>query len=157
MAKRPFTEYFTGTVIRLFNFFAKNGFPLATRIFFHRLRGVKIGQNCFIGSNVYLDNKNPRLIKIGNGVGIATGVIILVHRRDIHKYSINKRYNDYPFLFKPVIIEDNCQIGVNAIILPGVNIGKGSIIAAGSTVTRDIPMGSLAAGTPAKIIKNLIN
>ncbi len=53
----------------------------------------------------------------------------------------------------PVIVEDDVLIGANAVILEGVRIGKGSVVAAGSVVVEDIPENSVAAGTPAKVIK----
>ena len=54
---------------------------------------------------------------------------------------------------KPVIIEDNVWIAARSIILPGVEIGKGSVIGAGSVVTRSIPPFSVVVGNPAKLIK----
>lgn len=54
----------------------------------------------------------------------------------------------------PVVIEDNVVIGANAVILEGVRVGKGSVIAAGSVVTQNIAPGVVAAGTPAKVIKD---
>ena len=56
---------------------------------------------------------------------------------------------------KPVKIGNDCWIGGNAIILPGIKIGDGSIIGAGSVVTRDIPEHVMAAGNPAKVLKKL--
>ena len=53
----------------------------------------------------------------------------------------------------PVIIEDDVLIGANSVILEGVRVGKGSVVAAGSVVTKDIPPGVVVAGSPAKIIK----
>ena len=54
------------------------------------------------------------------------------------------------------MIGDNCWIGENVIVLPGVHIGDGSIIGAGAVVTHDIPNYSLAVGNPAKVIKKLV-
>lgn len=53
----------------------------------------------------------------------------------------------------PVIVEDDVLIGANAVVLEGVRIGKGSVVAAGAVVTEDVPAGVVVAGTPAKIIK----
>ena len=55
----------------------------------------------------------------------------------------------------PITIEDGCWIGGGVIILPGITIGYGSVIGAGSVVTKDIPDDSIAVGNPAKVIKNL--
>ncbi|MFS0782476.1 2,3,4,5-tetrahydropyridine-2,6-dicarboxylate N-acetyltransferase [Bacillus sp. 1P06AnD] len=56
---------------------------------------------------------------------------------------------------KPVVIEDDVLVGANAVVLEGVTIGKGSVIAAGAVVTKDIPPYSVAAGIPAKVIKQI--
>lgn len=54
---------------------------------------------------------------------------------------------------EPVVIEDHVLIGANAVILEGVRVGKGAIVAAGAIVTQDVPAGAVVAGTPAKVIK----
>ncbi|MCC5910897.1 MAG: 2,3,4,5-tetrahydropyridine-2,6-dicarboxylate N-acetyltransferase [Clostridiaceae bacterium] len=55
----------------------------------------------------------------------------------------------------PVIIEDEVVIGANAVVLEGVKVGKGSVVAAGAVVTKDVPENVVVAGTPAKIIKEI--
>ncbi|MGI6074778.1 MAG: 2,3,4,5-tetrahydropyridine-2,6-dicarboxylate N-acetyltransferase [Pyramidobacter sp.] len=60
-----------------------------------------------------------------------------------------------PASAKPVVVEDNALIGANAVILEGVRIGAGAVVAAGAVVTEDIPAGTVAAGTPARIVKNV--
>jgi len=89
-------------------------------------------------------------IKIGNNVAISKGVII----RDSDNHEIGEDGKD---ISKPIEIGDNVWIGLRAIILKGVKIGNGSIIAAGSLVNKDIPANCLAAGVPAKIIKENIS
>lgn len=145
---------FKRILFRLLGSISQIVFPNKLRIFLNKLRGVKIGQNSFIGKNVYIDDNAPFLVSIGNNVGIARGTIVLTHRRNIKEYTSEKGYNDYPFITDKVIIEDNCQIGVNVVILPGVTIGKASIIGAGAVVNKSIPPLSLAVGVPAKVIKN---
>ncbi|TDM23402.1 2,3,4,5-tetrahydropyridine-2,6-dicarboxylate N-acetyltransferase [Macrococcoides canis] len=54
---------------------------------------------------------------------------------------------------QPVIIEDDVLIGANAVVLEGVRVGKGAVVAAGAIVTEDVPAGSVVAGTPARVIK----
>ncbi|MEK7791449.1 MAG: DapH/DapD/GlmU-related protein, partial [Deltaproteobacteria bacterium] len=56
-------------------------------------------------------------------------------------------------LFNKVIIEDDCDIGVGSTILPGVKIGRGALIGAGSVVTREIPPWAVAYGSPAKVVR----
>ena len=56
---------------------------------------------------------------------------------------------------EPCIIDDDVLIGANAVILEGIKIGQGSVVAAGSVVTKNVPSGVVVAGTPAKIIKNV--
>ena len=53
----------------------------------------------------------------------------------------------------PVVIEDNVLIGANCVVLEGVRVGEGAVVAAGSVVTKDVPSGAVVAGTPAKVIK----
>ena len=89
-------------------------------------------------------------IKIGNNVAISKGVII----RDSDNHEIGENGED---ISKPIEIGDNVWIGLRAIILKGVKIGNGSIIAAGALVNRDVPANCLAAGVPAKIIKENIS
>lgn len=154
-SKRTVKSLFRGLINRFLHHFARHCFPNSIRVFIHRLRGVSIGFNTFIGKYVVLDDTEPSLISIGNNVGIALNVVILVHRRDITEYNPDKGYNDYPFLHKPVTIQDNVQIGCGTIIMPGITVGRSSIIAAGSVVTKDVPPEVLVAGCPAVTIKIL--
>lgn len=105
--------------------------------------GTWIGQLCFFHSAGGLI--------IGNNVGIGPGVKIITsaHKGDI----MEKPVLHSAIEFKKVIIEDDSDIGVGAIILPGVTIGKGAVIGAGSIVTKDVSPYTVVAGNPAKIIK----
>ena len=85
-------------------------------------------------------------ITIGNDVKISEGVVI----RDSDSHSI-LREGYQPEA--PIMIEDHVWIGLHAVILKGVTIGEGCIVAAGSVVTRDCPAHSLVAGVPARVIK----
>ncbi|MDF1762123.1 MAG: acyltransferase [Oleibacter sp.] len=95
---------------------------------------VLIGKNSGVSQNCFLTGENRKHSQDKSGLLPATsGVQIL-----------------------PIKIGEGCWIGAGTIILPGVNIGDCSVIAAGSVVTKDIPENSLAAGTPAKVIRSLI-
>ena len=58
-----------------------------------------------------------------------------------------------PASAKPVIIEDNCFVGANAVVIEGIHVGEGAVVAAGSVVISDVPAGAVVAGVPARIIK----
>lgn len=88
-------------------------------------------------------------VVIGNNVLIGPNVTI----RDSDNHSIFQ-LDEENIKEQPIIIEDNVWIGMNAVILKGVRIGKGSVVAAGAVVTKDVPEHSLVAGVPAKILKN---
>lgn len=100
--------------------------------------------------------KVSRRLYVGNDCAISFKVHII--DSDIHKISktdnINKVTNED--VTKEIIIEDHVWIGTNVIILKGVRICKGSVIGAGSVVTKDIPEHVLAAGNPCKVIKENI-
>lgn len=108
---------------------------------------VIIGDNTFIGiGNVII---GPA--KIGNNIIIAQYVVLsgLNHEFESIKLPISKQ----PISKKEIIIEDDGWIGANVVITSGVKIGKHSVIAAGSIVTKDVPPYSVVAGNPARVIK----
>jgi len=98
----------------------------------------------FFNSNVKIRCKDK--IKIGKEVAISHDVTIM----DSDAHNIN--FEGYQ-MTKPIIIGNNVWIGSRALILKGVNIGDGAIIAAGAVVTKDVPPYTLVAGVPAKVIK----
>lgn len=106
-------------------------------------KGIKIGQDTIIGGNAFLDGRGKLII--GDHVDIASEVMIYNSEHDI---------NDPKFeaISDSVEIEDYVFIGPRAIILPGVKIGKGAVIAAGCVVTKDVPQFSIVGGVPGKII-----
>lgn len=120
--------------------------------FFGSGKNIEIGNNSDIGSNAYIAgiDGGDELI-IGDNVMMAPDVVILTVE---HKYSdVNIPMNRQGAHSSRVIIEDDVWIGIRAIILPGVKIGKGSVIAAGAVVTRDVPPWSVVGGIPAEVIK----
>jgi acetyltransferase-like isoleucine patch superfamily enzyme len=105
--------------------------------------GTWIGQQCFLHSAGGLF--------IGSNVGIGPGVKIITsfHREEgRHRPILHSRLE-----FAPVQIEDDCDIGTGAIILPGVTIGRGVQIGAGAVVSKTLPPYAVAAGTPARILR----
>lgn len=120
------------------------------RVPLHKLRGVKIGKDVLIGFNVTIDNTYPHLITIEDGVSLAGNNLILAHSKPLEYHR--KMLDSY---VEPVVIKRNAWITVGVIVLAGVTIGEGSIIAAGSVVTKDVPPHCFVAGNPAKVIKTL--
>ncbi len=97
-------------------------------------------------------------VTIGNDCMIAAGC--LISDNDSHSLDPSRRLQKLPVLkseIKPVVIEDNVWIGIGAVILKGVTIGKGSIVAANSLVTRSVPPSSVVMGVPAKILMSGID
>jgi acetyltransferase-like isoleucine patch superfamily enzyme len=119
----------------------------------HKIRGVKITHmyRVRIAGNVLIDTLYPELVEIEDDVFITRGVTIVAH------------FTPTPFLrkyipaveFGRVVIKRGAYIGVNAIILPGITIGEGAIVGAGSVVTKDVPPLSVAAGNPARVIRTI--
>lgn len=111
--------------------------------------GIKIGSGTGINDLAYLGGQGG--IVIGEDVIIGPGVKIFSEN---HNYSDN----EIPIKMqgvtrKEVVIGNNCWIGANAIILAGVTLGDGVVVAAGSVVTKSVPSNSLIAGVPAKFVK----
>ena len=112
------------------------------------------GYNIYSGENVYFNVNcvilDTMKVEIGNNVffGPAVQIYTATHPLD----AIERRTVEFS---KPVSIGNDCWIGGNAVICPGVKIGNGCVIGAGAIVTKDIPNNSLAVGNPAKVIRKL--
>ena len=112
--------------------------------------GLKIGNNSSIGPYSYIGCSG--FIEIGDNVMMSPRVSIYAenHLFDHPELTIKEQGVKREF----VKIEDDCWIAANTIILAGVTIGRGSVIAAGSVVTKDVPPYSIVGGVPAKVIKS---
>jgi len=106
-------------------------------------RNISIGNDSIIGERVVLDGRAP--LHIGNHVDIATGAMIFNSEHDVHS-------DDFHAIEATNTIEDYVFIGPNAIILPGITLGRGAVIAAGAVVTKSVPPLSIVGGVPAKEI-----
>jgi len=109
---------------------------------------IEIGNNCRINEKVRLDN-----VKIGDHVMIARESVILGKMHDFSNTSIPMEQQDQKET-KPVIIENDVWLGLRVIVMPGLNIKKGSIVAAGAVLTKDTEEYGIYAGIPAKKIKS---
>ena len=132
-----------------------NPIDLKIRPWIWKKTGVNIIGNCKIGYDVYYDVGYSHLITIHEGVWIASRSLLLCHKRILKNYFVGDDYNQLPYQTKKIILQKGCVIGMDSIIMPGVTIGEGSIIAAGSVVINDVPSWKIAAGNPAKVIKDI--
>lgn len=129
----------------LFNSFG-NSVDIGCKVEFFNIRNSEIGDHSGIGSHSSIG-----LVKIGKYVMMGTHCLVL---------SQNHRFDDVTIPMcmqgfqeeKPVVIDDDVWIGSRVIILPGVHIGKGSIVGAGSVVTKDVQPYTIVAGNPARTI-----
>jgi len=110
---------------------------------FYDPRNIEVGKDSIIGEGAVLDGRDK--LKIGNHVDIASQVMIYNSKHDINDPNFSA-------INAPVIIDDYVFIGPRAVILPGVKIGKGAVIAASAVVTKDVPPYAVVGGVPAKII-----
>ena len=110
---------------------------------------VMIGDHTRVG----LHNTIIGPVIIGNHVNLAQGITVTALNHNFE--DSDKRIDEQGVSTSAVIIEDDIWVGANAVILPGVTIGRHSVVAAGAVVTKDVPPHSLVAGVPAKIIKKI--
>lgn len=108
---------------------------------------VEIGNHCQINRNVTI-----RGATVGDNVMIAPGAVILDRQHVFYRTDIPMRAQGESR--SRVSIGDDVWIGQNAIVMPGVTIGGGAIVAAGAVVTKDVPEYAIVAGVPAKIIRS---
>jgi len=122
---------------------------LDENIWINKGENISIGSHTFIGRNVYLNAFDT--IEIGDYCAIAADVKFMTAN---HGYSDNdKPIKLQSYTYSSIKIHNNVWIGYNCIILPGVTIEEGCVIAAGSVVTKSFEKNSIIAGVPARLIK----
>lgn len=137
-------------------FYRLSGFKIGSGSTIHMMariydpRHIIIGEDTIVGERATLDGRKqlPNSqggLEIGNHTDIASEVMIWTSQHDIHD-------PEFKAIEKKVLIGDYVFIGPRSIILPGVTIGNGAIIAAGSVVTKDVEPFTIVAGTPAQKI-----
>jgi acetyltransferase-like isoleucine patch superfamily enzyme len=110
--------------------------------------GVRLGNRVEINNFAIVNGTGG--VDIGDDTLIGPGVRIISYQ---HHYAAGQTIRSQPSEGKPIRIGRDCWIGTNAIILAGVTIGDGAVVAAGAVVTRDVPSGTVVAGVPAVVKK----
>ncbi len=110
---------------------------------FYYPSNISIGKDTIVGDHIFLDGRAK--LTIGDHVDIASSVMIYNSEHDLDSQTFKARE-------EPVFISDYVFIGPRAIILPGVTLGKGAVVAAGAVVTKDVPAFTIVGGVPAKVI-----
>ncbi len=117
--------------------------------------GCHVGKGCFIGDNVKIDTGHSDMITLEDSVSVAGGTRLLCHQRDFSHYFVGSDYMKLGYTVKPIVLKKGCLIGMESLVLPGVTVGEGAIVGAGSLVTKDIPAWTVATGRPAKVVKEI--
>lgn len=126
------------------------------KIAYLRRLGVRIGPQTAILNAVDEYGTEPWLIEIGRRVTITAGVVFLTHDGSSRLFR-ERIAGGSPFgnRFGAIQVKENSFVGVRAILMPGVTIGPNSIVGAGAVVTRDVPPGTVAVGSPARVVCTL--
>jgi len=135
---------------------------LGLRLYLYRRIGLRVGKNCVIRRGIYLASPNHLEVgdgsflgraslyctggvTIGKNVNVSDGVVIITAKHDVNSPKFEASY-------EPIIIQDWAWIATNAIILGGVTVGEGAVVAAGAVVTKDVPPYAIVGGNPAQVI-----
>ena len=154
--KQAITNIYHSLLLNMMNWFIFE--PIAPRMlrpFLLRRMGAKVGKGVFIGDRVVFDLSHSDMITLEDGVSIAGGSRLLCHQRDFRNYYVGYDYNQLGYIIKPITLKKGCLIGMDSFVLPGVTVGEGAIIGAGSLVAKDIPAWTVATGRPAKVVKQI--
>ena len=110
---------------------------------------LRIGSDCFLGPNVVLDLTEP--VSIGDRVAIGAGSCVATHMC----VGASRLRALYPSESAKVVIGNDAYLGNGTVLLHGVEIGEGSLVAAGSVVRHPVPPATLVAGLPSRIVKTV--
>jgi acetyltransferase-like isoleucine patch superfamily enzyme len=118
----------------------RNAVMAMQRLYYVKGLGMDIDPSAWFSLKVHFDRTHPRGVHIGADSYVAFGTVVLTHDMTRGVYTDTR-------------IGERCFIGAHSFILPGVTIGEGSIVGAGSVVTRDVPAGTIVAGNPARVVR----
>jgi putative colanic acid biosynthesis acetyltransferase WcaF len=104
---------------------------------------LRIGAQSWIGEGVWIDNLAT--VHLANDVCISQGAYLCTGSHDHRRVT-------FDLIVKPIVVQSEAWIGARAVVLPGVTVHRGAVVAAGSVVTRDVPSGVIVGGSPCRVI-----
>lgn len=129
--------------------------PRKVRPWVLRQIGCHVGKDVFIGSQIWIDTGHADMITIEDHVHVTGRTVLLCHKKDLSNYCQGDDYAKLHYHVAPIHLKRGCSTGTGTLIMPGVTIGEGAIVGAGSLVTKDIPAWTIATGRPAKVVKEI--
>ena len=117
--------------------------------------GCNVGKHVFVGDFVRVDLHYAKMIYIDDYAHLTAGCRLLCHQRDLSNYRVGDNASECGYRLGEIHIGKGVMIGQESMIMPGVTIGDGAIVGAGSLVTKDIPPYCVAVGRPAKVIRKI--
>lgn len=129
--------------------------PRKIRPWVLRVIGCSVGKDVFIGSQVWIDAGHADLITLEEHSHLDARCVVLCHKRQLDNYYQGDDYAKLPYKTAAVKLCRGCSVGTDTLLMPGVTIGEGAIVGAGSLVTKDIPEWTIAVGRPAKVVKHI--
>jgi acetyltransferase-like isoleucine patch superfamily enzyme len=147
-----------------------DGLLVGTQVSFKHLETMEIGSSCFLGNGVFLQGRYDGRCVIGDNVWIGPGAYFDARDLVLEEYVgwgpgakvLGSAHTglpaDVPIVktdleIRPVRVRAWADVGTNAVLLPGVTVGKGAIVGAGAVVTKDVPAYAIVAGVPARFLR----
>ena len=129
--------------------------PRMLRPWLMRRMGAKVEKGVFIGDHVKVDLNHADLIWLEENAHVASGTRLLCHQRNLKNYHIGDDYAKLGYRLGQIHLCKGSLVGMESFVMPGVTVGEGAIVGAGSLITKDIPAWTIATGRPAKVVKQI--
>ena len=141
----PWPSSLKASLLRLFGAQVGKGLIIKPRVIIKSPRRLSIGDHCWIGESVWIDNLED--VKIGNHVCLSQGAMLLTGNHDYNKI-------DFPYRLGSIHLEDGVWIGAKSVVCPGVNCLSHAILTVNSVATRQLEARKIYAGNPAVYIRD---